>query len=166
MLRSITRINITKALIQSSQRNISTTSRFNEIFKVQSEKDFEDRVLKSKKVIIVDFMATWCNPCKMLTPRIEKIADENKDKVDLAKVKLKHLTMIHRVVTSFIYMHLLYYYSISRQVDIDELTDLSLEYGIQAVPVLGIMKNGKLASTLVGLQDADVIRKWVKSNIE
>jgi thioredoxin-like negative regulator of GroEL len=41
-----------------------------------------------------------------------------------------------------------------------------LEYGIQAVPVLAVIKNGKLANKLVGLQDIDVIRKWVKSNIE
>jgi thioredoxin 1 len=45
-------------------------------------------VLNSKKVVIVDFMATWCNPCKLLTPRIETIATENKDKVDLAKVNI------------------------------------------------------------------------------
>lgn len=106
MLRNFTKVNITKAFIRSTRRNISTTSKLNDIFKVQSEKDFEERVLNSKKVIIVDFMATWCNPCKfntsnllrlfnniikfilgkLLTPRIETIATENKDKVDLAKV--------------------------------------------------------------------------------
>lgn len=91
MLRSITKLNITKTLVQLSQRNVSTTSRLNEIFKVQSEKDFEDRVLNAKKVIIVDFMATWCGPCRLLTPRIEKIAEENKDKVDLAKVRVTSL---------------------------------------------------------------------------
>ena len=50
------------------------------------------------------------------------------------------------------------------QVDIDELTDLSLEYGVQAVPVLAIVKDGKVQNQLVGLQDLDVIRKWVKDN--
>lgn len=86
MIRNITKFNITRSLIKSLQRNITTTSQLNEIFKVQDEKDFEERVLKSKRVVIVDFMALWCGPCKLLTPRIESVINENKDKVSLAKV--------------------------------------------------------------------------------
>lgn len=86
MIRNITNFNITRSLIKSLQRNITTTSQLNEIFKVQDEKDFEERVLKSKRVVIVDFMALWCGPCKLLTPRIESVINENKDKVSLAKV--------------------------------------------------------------------------------
>lgn len=88
MIRNITNFNITRSLIKSLQRNITTTSQLNEIFKVQDEKDFEERVLKSKRVVIVDFMALWCGPCKLLTPRIESVINENKDKVSLAKVWL------------------------------------------------------------------------------
>ena len=86
MIRNITRFNITRSLVKSVQRNITTTSQLHDIFKVQDEKDFEERVLKSKKVVIVDFMALWCGPCKLLTPRIESVINENKDKVSLAKV--------------------------------------------------------------------------------
>lgn len=86
MIRNITNFNITRSLVKSLQRNITTTSQLNEIFKVQDEKDFEERVLKSKRVVIVDFMALWCGPCKLLTPRIESVINENKDKVSLAKV--------------------------------------------------------------------------------
>ncbi|XP_070489844.1 thioredoxin, mitochondrial-like [Chironomus tepperi] len=135
MLRNITKLNITQSIIGSARRNISTTSRLLDIFKVQDEQDFEKRVIKSKNVVVVDFMATWCNPCKMLGPRIETVINEHKGKVSLAKV------------------------------DIDELTDLSLEYGVQAVPVLAIMKDGKITNQIVGLQDIDVLRKWVASNI-
>lgn len=52
------------------------------------------------------------------------------------------------------------------KVDIDELTDLALEHGVQAVPVLAAFKNGKAVSKIIGLQDTDIIRKWVKSQIE
>lgn len=86
MIRNITRFSITKSLINTVQRNITTTSRLHEIFKIQDEKDFEERVIKSKRVVIVDFMALWCGPCKLLTPRIESVINENKDKVSLAKV--------------------------------------------------------------------------------
>ncbi|CAG9800751.1 unnamed protein product [Chironomus riparius] len=135
MLRNITKLNITKSIIGSARRNVSTTSRLSDIFKVQDEQDFEKRVINSKNVVVVDFMATWCNPCKLLGPRIETVINEHQGKVSLAKV------------------------------DIDELTDLSLEYGVQAVPVLAIMKDGKITTQIVGLQDIDVLRKWVKSNI-
>lgn len=49
--------------------------------------------------------------------------------------------------------------------DIDELTELSLEYGIQSVPVLVVMRNGKVEKKLVGLQDTDKLRAWVESSI-
>lgn len=52
MLRNIARLNITKSIIDSAQRNITTTSRLRDIFKVQDEKDFEERVIKSKNVVV------------------------------------------------------------------------------------------------------------------
>lgn len=72
------------------QKSISTTSTRREIFKIQDENDFNDRVLKEqKKLTICQFTATWCGPCKLMSPRIESVVNENKDKVSLAKVKVK-----------------------------------------------------------------------------
>jgi len=42
-----------------------------------NEKDFEKEVLKSDKLVIVDFFATWCGPCKMLGPILEQVSEEN-----------------------------------------------------------------------------------------
>lgn len=75
---------------------------------------------------------SWCNPCKMLTPRLESVISENKGKVLLAKV------------------------------DIDEQTDLALDYDVSSVPVLLAVKNGKVQQRLVGLQDTDKLRKFVE----
>lgn len=52
----------------------------------KDEKHFDEKVLKSKTPVVVDFFATWCNPCKMLTPRIETVVSEHNGKVSLAKV--------------------------------------------------------------------------------
>lgn len=164
MLRTLAKLNVTKAIISSAQRNITTSSRLFDIFKVQNEKDFEDRVLNAKNVVVIDFMATWCNPCKMLGPRIEQVIEENKGKVSLAKVSSQIDFINNPVIIKFLLL-LLFFVLSWLKVDIDELTDLSLEYGIQAVPVLAIIKDGKIQSQLVGLQDIDKIRAWVKSNI-
>lgn len=85
--------------------------------------------------MIVDFFATWCSPCKMLTPRIETVIGENKGKVSLAKV------------------------------DIDEHTDLAMDYDVSSVPVLVAIRNGKVEQRLVGLQDTDKLRNWVQAAI-
>lgn len=67
----------------------------------------------------------------MLTPRIESAISEHKGKISLAKV------------------------------DIDELSDLALDYEVASVPVLIAIRNGKIEQRLVGLQDSDKLRKWV-----
>lgn len=67
-----------------------------------------------------------------MTPRLESIISESKGKVVLAKV------------------------------DIDEQTDLALDYDVQSVPVLVAIKNGKVLHRLVGLQDSDKLRKWIE----
>ncbi|XP_043482843.1 thioredoxin, mitochondrial [Leptopilina heterotoma] len=100
-------------------------------FKVQDNKDFDERVKNSKVPVIVDFFATWCNPCRMLTPRIESVIAEKQGKILLAKV------------------------------DIDEHSDLALDYEVGSVPVLIAMKDGKVLERIVGLQDTDKLRQFV-----
>nr|BAN20806.1 thioredoxin, putative [Riptortus pedestris] len=109
----------------------STTNSCRESFKVQDLNDFNERVKNSKKPVIVDFFATWCNPCKALTPRIENVIAEKKGEVVLAKV------------------------------DIDEHSELALDYDVGSVPVLIAIRNGKVEERLVGLQDTDKLRQFV-----
>lgn len=132
--------NITNLFIRNSTlnknygflRNFSLTASKNDIVKIQSTDDFKEKVINSKVPVVVDFFATWCNPCRLLTPRLESIIAESKGKVVLAKV------------------------------DIDEQTDLALDYEVSSVPVLVAIKNGKVQNRLVGLQDTDKLRKWIE----
>lgn len=94
----------------------------------------------------------------MLTPRIESVINENAGKVKLAKVRELRVLKV-ACIDDWTSIEL-------QQVDIDELTDLSLEYDVQAVPVLAVMKNGKIVNRIVGLQDTDKLRKWVTDNIK
>ncbi|XP_055609011.1 thioredoxin, mitochondrial [Uranotaenia lowii] len=114
-------------------RTISTSSGLLDIFKIQSPQEFDEKVKNSKDPIIVDFFATWCGPCKMLTPRIESVIGEQGGKVKLAKV------------------------------DIDEHSDLALDYEVASVPVLLAIRNGKVEQRLIGLQDTDKLRNWVEN---
>ncbi|XP_046403364.1 thioredoxin, mitochondrial [Ischnura elegans] len=123
--------NVASAQIEFVKRDICTANPLCESFKVQDPKDFERKVMGSDVPVIVDFFATWCNPCRTLAPRLESVIAEKKGQVKLAKV------------------------------DIDENTDLALEYEVASVPVLLAIRNGKEEMRLVGLQDKDKLEAFV-----
>lgn len=78
-----------------------------------------------KGVTLVDFFATWCMPCKMVAPVIEKVAQKYEGRVTVGKV------------------------------DIDEEPDLAASFNVQSVPSILIFKDGALVSTLVGARPYD-----------
>ncbi len=84
--------------------------------------NFDSEVIKSDKPVVVDFFATWCGPCKMLTPVFEELAGEYAGRVKFVKV------------------------------DIDESPELAGNYKVRGVPTLMIVKGGEIKSTMVGVQ--------------
>ena len=92
------------------------------VLKVSNE-NYKEEVLDSEKVVLVDFYADWCAPCKMMAPIVEEISEELGDKVKVCKV------------------------------NVDDNQDLAMQYGIMSIPTLLFIKNGKLEKTLVGLRD-------------
>jgi thioredoxin 1 len=84
--------------------------------------NFEAEVLKSTQPVLVDFWAEWCQPCRMLAPTIEKIANEFAGKVKVGKI------------------------------DTDANRDIATKYRINAIPTVILFKNGEVAQTFVGLR--------------
>ena len=52
-----------------------------------TEKNFEDEVLKSEKIVLIDFYADWCGPCKILSPIVDEVAEEN-EKIKVVKINI------------------------------------------------------------------------------
>lgn len=95
--------------------------------KIIDQTEFDNLVLQGKGVMLVDFFATWCGPCKALAPVLEEVAEQLKDKASVYKV------------------------------DIDQTQSLAQQYRVMSVPTMKIFKNGEVVETIVGLQSKSVL---------
>lgn len=121
--------------VLTTARTIHASPSCSVTFNVQNKDDFEDRVIGSDTPIIVDFHAQWCGPCKILGTRLEKAVAKQQGKVLMAKV------------------------------DIDDHTDLALEYEVSAVPTVLAMKNGAVIDQFVGIKEEDQLEAFLKKLI-
>jgi thioredoxin 1 len=95
----------------------------NENVKEFTDTNFDEEVIKSTEPVLVDFWAEWCGPCRMLAPVIDKLATDYKGKVKVGKV------------------------------DTDSNRDVSMKYGISAIPTVILFKDGQVAQKFVGLRN-------------
>lgn len=93
-----------------------------------NDNEFENTVLKSSIPVVVDFWAPWCQPCKMIAPVLEKLAVEYDEKITIAKVNT------------------------------DENHEWAMKYGVQGIPTLLFIKDGKVSDTIVGVAPAPTIK--------
>lgn len=77
-------------------------------------------VINDDKLVLVDFWAVWCGPCRMLSPIVDEIAEEMADKVTVAKC------------------------------NVDDADEVAMEFGIRSIPTLIFFKGGKPVDKLVG----------------
>jgi thioredoxin 1 len=88
-----------------------------------TNEDFDQSIIKADTLVLVDFYADWCGPCKTQTPILGKLAQEFDGKVKFAKV----------------------------DIDVEENKNLAVKYGVMSVPTLIIFSNGEVKETLVGV---------------
>lgn len=108
----------------------------NENVKELTDTNFEAEVIKSTTPVLVDFWADWCGPCKMLAPTIEKLANDYVGKVKVGKV------------------------------DTDSNRDVSMKYGISAIPTVILFKNGQVAQKFVGLRGEKDFKEALDAAVE
>lgn len=94
--------------------------------------NFKEEVLNSKIPVLVDFFATWCGPCKMVSPIVEQIETEMQGKVKVCKI------------------------------DIDEERELAMQYGVMSIPTFIVFKEGKVSATAVGMRDKEELMQLLQ----
>ncbi len=96
--------------------------------------DFDSEVLKANGLVLVDFWAEWCGPCRQLLPIMEELSSEMRGKVEILKM------------------------------NVDEAPSTPASFGIRSIPSLLLFKDGKLVDTKVGLNSKSVLSDWINQH--
>ena len=97
--------------------------------------DFESSVIQSKQFSLVDFWADWCQPCHMMAPTIDALAEEYGDRIRVAKL------------------------------DVDANPMTTHKYGIRGIPALLLFKDGQLVQQIVGVKPKEVIARIIENHL-
>lgn len=100
--------------------------------KVVTDQNIKE-VLASSKVVLVDFWAAWCGPCRALGPIVEEIASEFEGKIVVGKC------------------------------NVDEAQDISMQYGIRSIPTIIFFKDGEPVDKTIGLVPKEEIVKRINN---
>lgn len=98
-----------------------------------NDSNFQDLI--SKGVVVVDFWAPWCGPCRMLSPVLDELAEEMKDKITVLKC------------------------------NVDDNREIPAKFNIMGVPTLIVFKDGNLKAQRSGMAPKKIIQDWILSNI-
>jgi len=98
-----------------------------------NDENFAAEVENASGVVLVDFFATWCGPCKMLAPVIEELAGEYVGKCKIGKL------------------------------DVDQGPKAAQKYGVQSIPTILIFKDGQVVDTSLGFKSKEVLKEKINN---
>ena len=98
-----------------------------------TDQDFDQEVLEADTVVLVDFWAEWCGPCKMVAPVLDDLSQEYDGKIKFTKV------------------------------DVDENPETAMKYGIRSIPTILVFKGGAPVDQVVGAVPKAVLKKRLDS---
>jgi thioredoxin 1 len=100
-----------------------------------NDQNFKSEVEDFSGLVLVDFFATWCGPCRMMAPIIEELSEEYKDKAKISKM------------------------------DVDVNLGIAQKYSIMSIPTIILFKEGKKIEELVGAQNKEYLQELINKNI-
>jgi thioredoxin 1 len=101
---------------------------------IQDETEF-DSLLTAESLLVVDCTATWCGPCKLVAPLIDKLADDFRDRAKIMKL------------------------------DIDENKSIAKRFRLRSIPAVMFFKQGELVETLVGVKPYEEFKSTVENHL-
>ncbi|MBR5404124.1 MAG: thioredoxin [Bacteroidales bacterium] len=102
--------------------------------KVATNTNFNE-LLQDEKLVIVDFWATWCGPCRMLSPILDQVEEEMPDQITVVKV------------------------------NVDDADEIAAQYRIMSIPTLLFVKNGEIVDKTVGAMPKPALLEKIKANL-
>ncbi len=100
-----------------------------------TDANFKKEVLESNLPVLVDFWATWCGPCKMISPVVDELANEYVGKMKIGKV------------------------------DVDNNSGVASKYGVMSIPTLIFFKNGKVMDQVSGALNKSALKQKIEENL-
>ena len=102
---------------------------------VNGKEQWQNDVMNSDKPVFVDFWAEWCGPCRMVSPTVEELSKEYKDKVNFVKV------------------------------NVDQNNELASKYNVFSIPTLAIFRDGKVIAQTAGAAPKESLRTYIDKHL-
>lgn len=105
------------------------------MMEILTDATFEEKVIKSDKLAVIDFSAEWCGPCRLVSPIIHELAGEYQDRI------------------------------VAGEINVDENPQITAQYKVRNIPTVLYMKNGEVVDKQVGAVPKSVYRSLVEKHI-